>query len=94
MKNTHVLPTDKPSRLFDDGIELRWAIGINNLVEINVSDDIEFIVTIDDDISVDQVIEAKFISQYANDDPEKLVPQARQKLAAVEKREQAAGERR
>lgn len=51
---------------FDNGVSLTWAIGKNDLVEINISDQIEYIVTIDDDVVYDMVIESKFISSYAN----------------------------
>jgi len=51
---------------FDSGVSFTWPLLDNNLVEINISENIEFIVWLDDDISTDTIIEEKFISQYAN----------------------------
>ena len=51
---------------FDNGICLYWHFGENDSIEINVSDMIDYVVTLGEDIVYDMVIEAKFISQYAN----------------------------
>lgn len=51
---------------FDNGISLTWAINKNDMIEINISDQIEYIVTLNDDIVYDMVIEEKFIYYYAN----------------------------
>lgn len=51
---------------YDNGIALNWVLSDNNLIEMEISDQIEFILFLDDTISVDQVIESKFISSYAN----------------------------
>lgn len=51
---------------YDLGIQFRWALNQNDLLEIDINNQIEFVLFLDDSIAQDQVIESKFISQYAN----------------------------
>lgn len=51
---------------YDNGICFDFVLSNNSLMEINISDNIEFITWNDDNLCSDQVIESKFISSYAN----------------------------
>jgi len=51
---------------YDNGICLEWATGNDDLIQVNISDNIEYIVSIEQDLVYDQVIEAKFLSPYVN----------------------------
>ena len=51
---------------YDNGLCLEWATGSDNLIQVNISDNIEYIVSIEQDLVYDQIIEAKFISSYVN----------------------------
>jgi len=51
---------------YDNGICFEWATGSDNLIQVNISDNIEYIVSIEQDLVYDQIIESKFIGQYVN----------------------------